>query len=67
MERNQVKRAAVEKKAAAKSTAKTTKGKVETAAGKALGDRKLTAKGKLDEVKGKTARTAQRVKKTLES
>jgi uncharacterized protein YjbJ (UPF0337 family) len=49
-----------------KNAAATTKGKVKAATGKALGNRKLQAKGKLEEVKGKTKQAGQRVKESLD-
>jgi uncharacterized protein YjbJ (UPF0337 family) len=49
-----------------KNAAETTKGKVKAATGKALGNRKLQAKGKLEEVKGKAKQTGQRVKESMD-
>jgi uncharacterized protein YjbJ (UPF0337 family) len=60
------KRTVSEKKTHVKNAAETTKGKVKAATGKALGDRKLQAKGKLGEVKGKAKQAGQRVKESLE-
>ena len=54
-------------KAHVKNAAETTKGKVKAATGKALGNKKLQAKGKLEEMKGKTKQAGQRVKETFET
>jgi uncharacterized protein YjbJ (UPF0337 family) len=60
------KRTTSEKKTHVKNDAETTKGKVKAATGKALGNRKLQAKGKLEEVKGKAKQAGQRVKESLD-
>ena len=60
------KRTASDAKAHVKNAAETTKGKVKAATGKALGNHKLQAKGKLEEVKGKTKQAGQRVKESLD-
>jgi uncharacterized protein YjbJ (UPF0337 family) len=59
-------RTANDAKAHVKNAATTSKGKVKAAVGKATGNRKLQAKGKLEEVKGKTKQAGQRVKESLE-
>ena len=48
-----------------KNAAATTKGKAKAVTGKALGNKKLQTKGKLEEVKGKTKKAGQRVKEKI--
>ena len=50
-----------------KNAAEVTKGKVKAATGKAVGNKRLQTKGKLEVVKGKTKQAGQRVKETFES
>jgi uncharacterized protein YjbJ (UPF0337 family) len=65
-EANRSKRTVSETKTHVKNAAETTKGRLKAATGKALGDRKLQAKGKVEEAKGKTKQAGQRVKESLE-
>jgi uncharacterized protein YjbJ (UPF0337 family) len=66
----------VEKKAAAKSVKRTAthaknagvvaKGKAKSATGKMVGDRKLQASGKVDQMKGRAKQAGQRVKESFD-
>jgi uncharacterized protein YjbJ (UPF0337 family) len=48
-----------------KNAAGVAKGKVKSSAGKVVGDRRLQAEGKIDEVKGRAKQAGQKVKDTL--
>jgi uncharacterized protein YjbJ (UPF0337 family) len=48
-----------------KNAAEVAKGKVKSTTGKVVGDRRLQAEGKMDEVKGRAKQAGQKVKETL--
>lgn len=50
----------------AKNATEVTKGRVKTAAGKAAGNRRMQAEGKIDELKGRAKQAGQRVKTSLD-
>lgn len=49
----------------AKNAAEVAKGKVKSTTGKAVGDRRLQAEGKIDEAKGRVKQAGQNVKESL--
>jgi uncharacterized protein YjbJ (UPF0337 family) len=51
----------------AKNTAQRVKGKAKEAAGKAVGNDRLRAKGRNDQAKGNAKQTAKKLKDTLKS
>ncbi len=50
----------------AKNATEVTKGRVKAAAGKAAGNRRMQAEGKIDELKGRAKQAGQRVKSSLD-
>jgi uncharacterized protein YjbJ (UPF0337 family) len=49
----------------AKNAAEVAKGKVKSTTGKAVGDHRLQAEGKIDEAKGRVKQAGQKVKESL--
>jgi uncharacterized protein YjbJ (UPF0337 family) len=66
VEKKEVKKAASRATTQVKNAAHVAKGTVKESTGRALGDRKLQAKGTIEKTIGKVKQTGERAKKTLE-
>jgi uncharacterized protein YjbJ (UPF0337 family) len=66
VEKKQVKKAASRATAQVKNAAHVAKGTVKQSTGKALGDRKLQAKGTIEKTIGRVKQTGERAKRSLD-